>query len=154
MEKIEIRSAESGDLSRLTSLCSELGYLSDSEQIMYRLERIQSSDSDIVYVAVDNTNVVGWIHVFGSLRLESDPFAEIGGLIVSSEHRKKGIGKLLINAAEKWALEKDYSKIRVRSRTKRIDAKRFYEREGYKIIKEQNVFEKTTGMNLFLCQPG
>jgi GNAT superfamily N-acetyltransferase len=142
MEKITIRNAELNDLSKLTDLCTELGYPSNDDQINQRLQKLLKSTSDVVYVAVKKTEVIGWIHVFTSLRLESDPFAEIGGLVVSSEHRNKGIGRMLVNAADKWAIEKGFSKIRVRSRIERTDARRFYEKEGYVVKKSQNVFEK------------
>lgn len=124
MEKAIIRKAELGDISELFVLCAELGYSATSEEIISRLKRIITSGSDDVFVAVEKTVILGWIHVFGSLRLESDPFAEIGGLVVSSKHRNKGIGKILVRAAEKWAKENDYLKIRVRSRIERTEAKK------------------------------
>ena len=142
MEKITIRNAELNDLPELINLCTELGYPSNDDQINQRLQKLLKSPSDVVYVAVKKTEVIGWIHVFTSLRLESDPFAEIGGLVVSSEHRNKGIGRMLVNAADKWAIEKGFSKIRVRSRIERTDTSRFYERAGYVVKKSQNVFEK------------
>jgi len=145
MEKVTIRNAELGDISILTKLCTQLGYPANDNQISNRLKRLLKSSSDVVIVAIDKTEVVGWIHVFISSRLESDPFAEIGGLVISSEHRNKGIGKMLVNAAEKWARERGLSKIRVRSRLERTDARRFYERDGYVVIKSQNVFEKGLG---------
>ena len=143
MEKITVRNAELGDLTGLINLCAELGYPATEEQLDNRLKKLFKSDSDIIYVAVLNTELLGWIHLFGTLRLESDPFAEIGGLVVSSEHRSKGIGAMLVLTAEKWAIENGFSKIRVRSRIERTDARRFYERGGYTVKKSQNVFEKS-----------
>jgi hypothetical protein len=46
-------------------------------------------------------------------------------------------------AFEKWAKENGSATIRVRSRTSRKKSREFYEREGYIVIKEQNVFEKS-----------
>ena len=145
MNNIFIRPTEIKDSIILTKLCTELGYPANDNQISNRLKKLLKSSSDSVIVAVEKTEVVGWIHVFISLRLESDPFAEIGGLVISSEHRNKGIGKMLVNAAEKWTRERGLSKIRVRSRLERTDAHRFYERDGYVVIKSQNVFEKGLG---------
>ena len=142
MEKVIIRNVEISDISKLTTLCEELGYPANEDQVINRLNRILKSTSDIVYVAVENDMLVGWIHAFRSLRLETDSFAEIGGLVVSSEYRNKGIGKKLAEAAEKWAQKNGFSQIRVRSRVERNEAKRFYEREGYVVKKSQNVFEK------------
>lgn len=143
MNKITIRKVELGDLANLTILCKELGYPAREDQVLKRLKKLLKSSSEAVRVAAEKTEVIGWIHVFISFRLESDPFPEIGGLVVSSKYRNKGIGKLLVKAAEKWAQEKGFTKIRVRSRIERSDAKRFYEREGYLVKKSQNVFEKS-----------
>ncbi len=141
-EKIKIREARPDDAPQIKSLCCELGYPSTRDEINYRLVLIQQSRTDAVFVAVENDSVTGWIHISGTLRVESDPFAEIGGLVVSPAHRNKGIGKALVKEAEKWAEEKGYKILRVRSRTSRKDAHRFYEREGYNVKKEQAVFEK------------
>jgi N-acetylglutamate synthase-like GNAT family acetyltransferase len=143
MLNLNIRRAQFNDLSELTNLCGELGYTSEAGEVRRRLEKIQNSHSDIILVAVEKGIVIGWIHVFSALRLESDPFAEIGGLVVSSKQREKGIGKILLSEAEKWAKENGFMHIRVRSRTSRIKTGQFYEKEGYIAIKEQNVFEKS-----------
>ena len=142
MEKIIIRTAEKHDLSELTALCAELGYPAQNQEIKMRLDKIQKSKSDLILVAVEKGTVIGWIHVFSTLRLESDPFAEIGGLVVSSRHRGNGVGKILVSEAEKWAKGNGLINIRVRSRTSREKTRQFYESEGYIAIKEQNVFEK------------
>ena len=143
MDRLFVRTAEKRDIPSLKILSEELGYPSSEKQVASRLERIIASPNDIIYVSTDgNDEVTGWIHVFMALRLESDPFAEIGGLVVKKEFRKNGIGKELVKAAEKWSLGKGINKIRVRSRTSRTDTRRFYERESYKVTKEQNVFQK------------
>jgi len=43
-----------------------------------------------------NTRVIGWIYIFTSLRVEPDPFAKTGGIVVFHEHREEGICKALI----------------------------------------------------------
>jgi GNAT superfamily N-acetyltransferase len=143
MNNTFIRPAGLDDISELSALCEELGYPSQSQEVKKRLARIQDSRSDIILVAVEKGIVIGWIHVFSALRLESDPFAEIAGLVVSSKQRGRGVGKILVSEAEKWAKENGSATIRVRSRTSRIKTRQFYEREGYIVIKEQNVFEKS-----------
>jgi GNAT superfamily N-acetyltransferase len=84
--------------------------------------------------------VVGWIHVFAAHRLESGPFAEIGGLVVGEEARGRGVGKRLLAAARSWAFERGIRELRVRSNVLRERAHRFYEREGFARSKEQAVF--------------
>ena len=141
--KTHVRRTKLADIPELTNLSKELGYPSTISQIRKRLDKIQKSKSDIILVAVEKGTVIGWIHVLSTLRLESDPFAEIGGLVVSSKQRGKGVGKILVSEAEKWAKGNGLINIRVRSRTSREKTRQFYESEGYVVIKEQNVFEKS-----------
>jgi GNAT superfamily N-acetyltransferase len=95
-----------------------------------------------VLVAEEGAAVVAWIHVYGIHTLESDAHAEIGGLVVDAAHRGRQIGKALVAAAEEWAIQAGYRDIRVRSNVIRERTHRFYEREGYAIVKRQAAFVK------------
>jgi len=86
--------------------------------------------------------VVGWIHVCVSYWIESNPRAEIGGLVVDEARRGSGVGKLLMQHAEDWARSKRLEAVYLRSNVIRKDAHRFYERLGYKNIKTQYAFSK------------
>ena len=52
------------------------------------------------------------------------------------------IGSMLIQKAEETAVDFHCKGVRVSSQTKRIDAHRFYEKQGFKIYKEQKCFLK------------
>ena len=41
-----------------------------------------SSNNHTAFVALTDEKIVGWIHGFRALLLESKPFVEIGGLLV------------------------------------------------------------------------
>jgi GNAT superfamily N-acetyltransferase len=84
---------------------------------------------------------IGWIHAFKTLRIESKPFIEIGGLVVDENYRGKGVGKLLINAIKNWSEQEEISTIRVRCHTKRKEAHLFYNKLGFSESKEQKIFE-------------
>ena len=56
--------------------------------------------------------------------------------------RRLGVGKALVLAAEEWAHGHGCVTMRVRSNMKRVEAKPFYERLGYRVVKSQYVFEK------------
>jgi GNAT superfamily N-acetyltransferase len=142
--QFEIRSATINDASDLSELSGQLGYPTSDLEIKDRLNSMLSSNDHVVYVAFEpNGRTVGWIHVFKSQRVESESFAEIGGLIVSEAFRRKGIGKKLVKAAEEWTLQKKLPKLRVRSKLEREGAKRFYSNLGFSISKQQRVFDKT-----------
>lgn len=142
-EKIIYRNADLNDSKEITNLSNELGYPSSIEETENRFVEICNSTNHKVIVAANSENkVIGWIHVFGAIRLESEKFAELGGLVVSVEYRGLKIGENLVSKAEDWAKENNYKKIRVRSQVKRIGAHSFYVKLGYPFIKEQKVFEK------------
>jgi GNAT superfamily N-acetyltransferase len=89
--------------------------------------------------------VAGWLHAATALRLESPPYAEIGGLVVEERRRGQGIGERLVRAAIGWAGERGYAELRVRSNVVRADAHRFYRRLGFASVKTQAVFALPLG---------
>ncbi len=89
-----------------------------------------------------DSKLVGWIHVFVSQRLEADPFAEIGGLVVDSGARGQGVGSALLQMAEAWSRRQGFGSIRVRSNVIRAEAHEFFQKRGYSQSKRQAVFDK------------
>lgn len=138
-----LRTAHAEDAGAMATLSDELGYPVSPDVMRRRLTGVGSRPGDLVLVAVEPEGVmVGWVHVFCAVRLEAEPFAEIGGLIVASAARGNGIGQALLAAAEGWARERGVGMMRVRSNVLRERAHGFYERCGYRSPKSQKVFEK------------
>ena len=140
-----IRSARESDAATVASLSTQLGYPASPEQIGDRLASIGERVDQEVLVAEQAGTVVGWVHVFRSDRLETDPFAEIGGLVVDRSHRGRGVGAALLDAAEAWAAARGLRAMRIRSNIVRDEARRFYENRGYTCSKTQAVFGKPLG---------
>ena len=137
------RRAVPADAGALAGLSAELGYDASTDEARRRLERIIDSPDHEVLVAVDGSGlVVGWAHVFAAPRIESAGFAELGGLVVAESHRRRGIGRLLIAAAEEVSANLGVVKLRIRSRVEREDAHRFFENLGFENVKKQQVYEK------------
>jgi GNAT superfamily N-acetyltransferase len=138
-----LRTAGPDDANEIARLATQLGYPSSAERIRARIERVEAEGLGRILAAVDERGTVcGWTHVFVAHRIESDAFAEIGGLVVDEGSRNRGIGRLLLEEAEKWATAQGVAVLRVRSNMIRRDAHRFYERAGYSCIKTQGVFDK------------
>ena len=133
---MNIRRAIPSDSAALAALSTQLGYPTQPAEAAERL-----GNDGAVLVAEDDGAILGWIHVCGIRFFQSPPFAEIGGLVVDEAARGKGIGRLLVEAAVRWAAEQGYGKVRVRSNVVREDAHRFYEREGFRRVKTQAVFD-------------
>jgi GNAT superfamily N-acetyltransferase len=146
MDQVEIRTTLPEDAAALAELSGQLGYPSSARETTDRLAPILDSDEHLVLTACDpGGSVVGWIHVFLARRVESDPFAELGGFVVTEQLRGRGIGRSLLNAAEDWVMRREIEKLRVRTRSTRRDAQAFYERLGFVESKQQNVYDKPIG---------
>lgn len=133
--------ATSGHSKDLADLAIQLGYPSTEKEILERLDSIFRANDHLVIAAIQNENVVGWIHAFIAYRLESDPFVEIGGLVVDDKLRSQGIGSSLVKEIKSWAAENNCSKIRVRTNSKRKDAPKFYKKLGFEKVKEQLIMD-------------
>lgn len=129
---------QAGDVQRLSE---QLGYSLSFNEIENNIKEVLSNNDHAAFVAMMDGKVAGWVHAFKAVYLESNPFAEIGGLVVDENYRGKGIGKKLIERIKKWTLEKGVIQLRVRSNIKRKDAHRFYINNGFAEIKEQKVFQ-------------
>ena len=140
--KITIRNADIMDSGPISELSGQLGYPSDDIATRKRLDKILKKDDHCVLVAENGDRVVGWIHGFYSHRVESDPFVEIGGLVIDKNYRKRGAGKILVQRIEKWAESISCVKIRVRTSTSRKETHVFYETLGFDLVKEQKIFDK------------
>jgi GNAT superfamily N-acetyltransferase len=139
--KFIFREAIDEDAKDIAGLSNQLGYVISQPATLQNLEIIRQNKNEIVFVAVDKKEVVGWAHVFYTTRLESGSFCEIGGLVVNADYRRTGIGKMLVENAKAWSKSKGVSFLRVRSNVKRQEAHEFYIRLGFKESKEQKVFE-------------
>ncbi len=138
-----IRPATDADVGPMAELTTQLGYPVDPGTLGRRLADVRTRKADEVLVAVDESDrPIAWVHVALLALLEASDLASINGLVVDERHRSSGIGALLVEAAERWALDRGATAIMVRSRSTRRRAHRFYERLGYLEIKRSHVFEK------------
>jgi GNAT superfamily N-acetyltransferase len=140
-----IREIAPKDAAAAARLTGELGYATSVEVIRQRIECLVRFADRVVYAACLSGEVVGWIDVSAAHHLQSEPRAEIGGLVVASEARSSGIGRRLVERAEEWAVQRGLKSILVRSQVAREAAHRFYLREGYERIKTSAVFTKKLG---------
>jgi GNAT superfamily N-acetyltransferase len=143
MESKMIRTATMDDFEWMTHLSNQLGYVAHSEKTKERLAEIFASADNCVFVATTNEIGVGWIHGFYTLRVESDPFVEIGGLVIDKTYRRKGVGRLLTEQVAEWAKAKNVSAVRVRCNVVRNEAHQFYKQIGFQELKEQKIFSQT-----------
>ena len=138
-----VRPAEAKDVKALASLAGQLGYPIRKSEVQRQLSLLAKEEGHAVFVAeLGGHGIVGWIHMMPRQLLYSPRLAEIGGLVVDAEHRRKGVGRALIHAGEQWAKGHGYSRIVVRSNAVRKEAHDFYPSLGYDSVKTQKVYRK------------
>ena len=138
-----IRPIEPRDAEQVAVLTEQLGYHRSSSDIQEWIESLPSrADNQAAFVACIEDEVIGWIEISIQHHLQSAPHALIGGLVVKDGYRNRQIGLRLCEHVEAWTWQRGLPVLRVTSRSTRLDAHRFYERNGYKLKKLSNVYEK------------
>jgi GNAT superfamily N-acetyltransferase len=138
-----IRAAAPPDAADVARLSAQLGYPADAAAVGERLAHLGGApESHVVLVSVDGEDAAtGWIHVSVERTVESEPYAEIRGLVVDEGARGRGIGEALVRAGATWARERGLRRVRVRSNVVRERARAFYIRLGFTVKKTQTVFD-------------
>ena len=130
------------DAEAVAVLSGQLGYEATATEVARRFATIQKRSDNGLLVAKGDTEVLGWIHVYGVRLLETDGYAEIGGVVVSRASRRCGLGRQLVQQVEMWAAAHGYNEVRLRSGLDREEAHAFYQRIGYELSKTSYMFRK------------
>lgn len=137
-----VRQMKAHDAPDVAALSEQLGYPITAEQIAAKFSTLNANTDHGFFVAEGENTVLGWVHVYGVHLLESDPFAEIGGLVVEERQRRQGVGRALMQQSEEWARAKGYYCVRLRSGLHRTEAYIFHRQVGYELIKTAHTFRK------------
>lgn len=131
---MKIRKATINDVPELAVLMEQLGYPTTAESMTVRFNNIESNPSYHTLVAEMDGKVVGMIGLCTGIFYEKDGlYARIVAFVVDYNYRNKGIGKLLLKEAERWARNQGANSIGLNSgnRPERKDAHEFYKRVGF-----------------------
>ena len=140
---MKVRPMAAGDLPAVRDLSGQLGYPVTEDGLGHRFARIAQDPQHRLLVAEDDRGqVVGWLHVAPRLALESEPYAELAGLVVDARVRRLGVGRELVREGEKWARAQGFASMRVRSNAARQESHAFYAGIGYARLKTQHVYER------------
>jgi ribosomal protein S18 acetylase RimI-like enzyme len=133
MAALVVRTARIADAEGIARLVSDLGYQTTAGQMRKRLEAILRDDDYETLVADDNGLIVGIVGTrIGALYEDDDHYGQIMALAVASEQQRRGIGRMLIDAAEASLVARGARVLVVNSASHRSDAHMFYEGLGYK----------------------
>jgi GNAT superfamily N-acetyltransferase len=128
---ISLRLATEADADRIAGLFTDEGYPSGPSDIVDRLERFSSEHSRVI-VADNGGEVLGFVAVHALPRFEhSDRILRIMALVVDAGVRERGVGRLLMEEAERLGREVGAAFAEVTAGHHRPDARRLYEDLGY-----------------------
>jgi GNAT superfamily N-acetyltransferase len=131
---VHVRPVHLGQVAEIVDLLEILGYPSSVEQVRTRLERMDGHPFYALWGATTHRGLVGIAGGQIQWRLQVDePVAELIILAVRPEVAGTGVGSALLEAFERWAVEKAAGRLKVTSGSHRQQAHDFYVRRGYEI---------------------
>jgi GNAT superfamily N-acetyltransferase len=142
---ILVRTMTAGDLPAIHPLLKQLGYDMTPDEVGRRFAIVTGTADHTVLVADRENRVVGFLHAYVRPALEKPPEAVVQALVVDQACRKKGIGKILMSAAERWATQRGFSSVALTSNILREDAHAFYKALGYDTVATSHLLRKKTG---------
>jgi GNAT superfamily N-acetyltransferase len=129
---VTIREACPTDAERVAALLYELGYPGTVVFAREKLRALAASDSDSVFVAEVEGCVVGVAHLHvAELFQRAARTGRVMALVVDEAFRGRGVGRALMEAAEKRAAELGCCQVEASSGFRREGAHAFYRRLGY-----------------------
>jgi ribosomal protein S18 acetylase RimI-like enzyme len=131
---IEIRQLTIEDLDGLIGLLEQLwpDKSIDASTVKKVIEKGLGSDYQIYICATDNKKLTGYcsLTIKNSLWMLAN-LGNIDELVVDSEYRNQGIGRLLMNEIEKIAKHRGCKRLELDSAFHRTTAHAFYEKQGF-----------------------
>ncbi|QJE98179.1 GNAT family N-acetyltransferase [Luteolibacter luteus] len=128
-----IRRATPADAGAIEALYREL--VSDPSICVQpdQITTLESSSSSFLLVAELGGKVYGTAHLnlCADVMYRQQPYGVIENVIVATQLRGHGIGRLLLQEAERLALEHDCSKLMLLSSASRTSAHEFFHRCGF-----------------------
>lgn len=133
MTEVAIREAEAADAQHVTHLLTELGCSVETGDVRRRIERLRGGAADRIFLAKLDGRVVGLVGIHIVPLLYREPLGRITAFIVTKAHRGRGIGKDLLSAAERWAVELGCTQVELNSGDHHQPSHAFYHHMGYRI---------------------
>ncbi len=102
-----------------------------------RLPRILAAEDTVAWLAVDEGDVVGWILTYPLLAEDRVERGGVENLVVARSHRRRGIGRRLLELAEAYYGRKGLAGMQLTVRADNQPARRLYEAMGYQIVQQR-----------------
>ena len=127
----------------IATLSEELGYPLAEDVVRSRMAHLTVLPEHAILLAEYDGTVCGWVDVHAHRSLVSGERADIFGLVVSRDVRRRGVGRILMAEAECWARDRGFDLVVLRSNVQRSESHAFYPAIGYEHFRTQAVYRKS-----------
>jgi ribosomal protein S18 acetylase RimI-like enzyme len=139
---IRLRSMTAIDIAEGVRLLAQLGYAMAEDELAQRLRDVLSAPGHEVLIAVSGAQIAGLMHVFVRPAIENPREAVVQAIVVDAAHRRAGIGRSLMAAAERFGTEQQCRSVVLSSNITRAPAHAFYKALGYQVAATSYIFRK------------
>ena len=133
---------ELADVSDGVPLLTQLGYAITADESRRGWATCSRRRIILVLVAEIDGRVVGLVHVFVRPAIENPREAVVQALVVHDAHRRAGVGRMLMAAAERWGNERGCRSVVLSSNVARAPAHAFYAALGYRVAATSLILRK------------
>jgi len=131
MSKLEIREAQKGDASIISSLLIQLGYNTASSKIE-TLISMTSSENNEIYVGILDGKVIAVMSIiFFKYFPAAEKLCRRTSIVVDETVRGSGVGSKLIDYAKSMALSQKCSMLEITTSLRREQTQAYYESIGF-----------------------
>jgi GNAT superfamily N-acetyltransferase len=129
---IEVRLCTPENAAAVSALLGELGYEVSSQAAAERVQRLNETRSDPTFIAGEDGRPLGLIALHRCDMIQPRrPVVRITAVVVHQPARRRGIGRLLIDHALRWAQQKGCELVELTSALSRAEAHAFYRDLGF-----------------------
>ena len=130
---MQVRDARVDDAEAVAALVAELGFPASPHEVAHRLAALMHA-GELVLVAEVDATVAGLaaVHITPVLHRPTC-VGRITALVVSELRRGQGVGRALVEAAERLVADRGCALIEITSNRQLADAHAFYEHLGYEV---------------------
>jgi GNAT superfamily N-acetyltransferase len=128
---IEIRACTPDDSAAVSNLLGQLGYTVSIRQTTEQVAELCKTGADPIFLALADGQVLGLLalHLCRMLQYPS-PMLRVTVLVVDRRARRRGIGKLLMEHAERVGVAAGCEFVELTSAMDRAEAHAFYPKSG------------------------
>jgi GNAT superfamily N-acetyltransferase len=129
---IEIRACTPHDAVAVSTLLGELGYTVSAKQATEQIAELSQTGTDPIFLAIADGQVLGLLacHLCRVLQYAS-PIIRVMALVIDRRARRRGVGKLLMEHAERMGSGAGCEFVELTSAMGRAEAHAFYRSIGY-----------------------